>query len=805
MLMETTTFALQTLSRLQPWRFRPFRKAAVLGAGTMGAQIAAHLANAGLEVLLLDIAPPEGPKNAIVEQQFRKALALKPDPFFDEQAQQRVKLGNFEEHFDRIGEADWIIEAVVERLEVKQQVMARVEGVAREDAVISTNTSGLPIREIAEGRSAAFRRRFLGTHFFNPPRYLKLLELIPTADTDPEVLARVAHFARFYLGKGIVVAHDVPYFIANRIGVYGMMRVMRPFLEGQYTIEEIDALTGPLVGRPKSATFRTADLVGLDVMLDVARNLYEKVTEDESREAFKPPALLETLVKQGALGQKAGAGFYKKEGSEIKSINPATGQYESARPLNLGDLDRFKAIADLRTRLRALYEDQGRVGMFFRTTTLDLLAYAARRIPEITENPADVDRAMRWGFGWELGPFEIWDALGFEQVVEDCHSMRLALPEWVMAMVKQGALAFYKQENGRVLVYHPTEVRYEEDPVPPDELRLTVIKADAQRTLWKNAEAALLDLGDGVALYEFRSKANALGQWVMQGLLEVIERVENDPNLRGLVIGNEGRHFSVGANLGEVAMAIAQQEFKLLETYLEQFQEVIQRVHYAAKPVVVCVHQRALGGGCEMVMACPNPVAAAESYLGLVELGVGLIPAGTGTTRLTIKAAEQAPNGHPSEILPWIRKYFETVAMAQVATSARQAQAMGFLPAHACIVMHEDRRFHVAKQEVIRLSEQGYRPPAKPTRVKVLGEPGYAALMVGVDQYRKGGFITEYDQYLASKLAYVMTGGNLTHPQEVSEDYLLALEREVFLHLLGQPKTQERILHLLQTNKPLRN
>ncbi len=803
--METSTVALKTLARLEPWRFRPFRKAAVLGAGTMGAQIAAHLANAGLEVWLLDIAPPEGPKNAIVEQQFRKALALKPDPFFDETAKQRIRLGNFEEHFDRVGEADWVIEAVVERLDIKRQVMARIEGVTREDAVISTNTSGLPIREIAEGRSETFRRRFLGTHFFNPPRYLKLLELIPTADTDPEVVGRVAHFARFYLGKSIVVAHDVPYFIANRIGVYGMMRVMRQFLEGQYTIEEIDALTGPLVGRPKSATFRTADLVGLDVMLDVARNLYEKVPGDENREAFKPPALLETLVAQGALGQKTGAGFYKKENGQIKSINPATGQYEPPRPLNLGDLERFKAIADLRTRLRALYEDQGRVGTFFRITTLDLLAYAAHRIPEITENPADVDRAMRWGFGWELGPFEIWDALGVSRVVEDCRSLGLTVPDWVTVMAQQEGASFYKQENGRLLVYRPSEGRYEEDPLPGDEIRLAVLKADLKRTLWKNEEAALLDLGDGVVLYEFRSKANALGQWVMQGLAEVIDRVENDPNLRGLVIGNEGRHFSVGANLGEVVMAVAQQDFKLLEMFLEQFQAVIQRVRYATKPVVVCVHQRALGGGCEMVMACPHPVAAAESYLGLVELGVGLIPAGTGTTRLTIKAAEQAPSGHPSEMLPWIRKYFETIAMAQVATSARQAQAMGFLPAHACIVMHEDRRFHAAKQEVIRLSEQGYAPPVRPTRVKVLGQPGYAALMVGVDQYRKGGFITEYDQYLASKLAYVMTGGALTHPQEVSEDYLLALEREVFLHLLGQPKTQERILHLLQTNKPLRN
>ena len=806
--MEAQTLDTRQLSLAAPAKHKPFRTAAVLGAGTMGAQIAAHFANAGLQVHLLDVTPEaigkEGKPNDLVEKAFKATQKAKPDPFFTEDTAKRIKLGNFDEDFERIGEADWVVEAVVERLDVKREVMARIEEAAREDAVISTNTSGIPIHEIAEGRSDAFKRRFLGTHFFNPPRYLKLLELIPTGATDPDVIERVAEFGRLHLGKGIVIANDVPYFVGNRVGTYGLFQVMRYFTDGDFTIEEIDALTGPLVGRPKSATFRTADVVGLDVMRAVANNLYEKATEDESREAFKAPDLLNQLVDNGALGAKTGAGFYKKEGKEIKSINPKTGQYESAREQDLGDLGQIKKAGDLKARVNALYEDDGRAGRFFRETTLDLLGYAARRVPEITDNPADVDRAIRWGFGWEMGPFQTWDALDFKRVLSDMQEHNIEVPDWVRQMQSNGTTQFYRQ-NGKREVYLPSEGRYVEDPEPRDEISLAAIKKDGSKTLWQNEDAALLDLGDGVALYEFRSKANSLGQKVVQGLVEVIDKVDNDRDLRGVVIGNEGNNFSVGANLGEVAMAAAQGEFEMLGGFVKGFQETIQRIRYAAKPVVVTVHQRVLGGGCEMVMACPNPVAAAESYIGLVELGVGLIPAGTGSTRLAELASNQAPNGFPSEIQPFLAKYFENVAMATVATSARQAQAMGYLAPHARIVMNDARRFHVAKEEVLRLSNEGYLPPPVAAHIKVLGRPTRAAIEVQLQQFLEGQFISAYDAFLARRLAYVMTGGDLSAPQEVHEDYLIELEREVFLSLLGEKKTQERITHILTTNKPLRN
>lgn len=770
----------------------------------MGAQIAAHLANAGLQVCLLDIAPKEGAnKNAIVEKQFKAATKKKPDPFFTKDAAKRIKLGNFDEHFSWLETVDWVIEAVVERLDIKLQVMKRIEDVARDDAIISTNTSGIPIREIGQHCSENFRKRLLGTHFFNPPRYLKLLELIPTVDTDPNVLARVAEFGRIHLGKGIVIANDVPYFVGNRIGIYGMMGAMDYFIRGEYSIEEIDALAGPLIGRPKSAMFRTADVVGLDVMLDVANNLYEKAADDESRETFKAPELLKQLVAQGALGAKTRAGFYKKEGKVIRSINPETGQYEDPKPLNVGDLNAIKQAGALPARMQALYEDEGRAGRFFRATTLDMLGYSARRIPEITANPANVDRAIRWGFGYEMGPFETWDALGFERLLDDMKAQGVELPAWIDEMAAKGVTQFYREEGGMRQVYVPSEGGYVDDPRPADEFGLAAVKTDATRELWSNEEAGLLDLGEGVALFEFRSKANTLGQSVMKGLVDVIDRVENDPNLRGIVIGNEGKNFSVGANLGEMAVAVVQGQFNLISAYLEQFQQTIQRIRYAAKPVVVTVHQRALGGGCEMAIACPNPVAAAESYMGLVELGVGLIPAGTGTMRLAALADRQAVE-YDSHLQPLVQKYFEAVAMASVATSARQAQEMGYLAPHACIVMNAERRFHVARQEVLRLSEQGYLPPPL-MPIKVLGRPGGAALSIGVYQFHQGRFISDYDRYLADRLAYVITGGDLSGPQEVTEDYLLGLEREVFLGLLGEKKTQERIEYLLKTNKPLRN
>lgn len=796
--MEETGVAPEQQTFDPPHVYPPLRTAAVLGAGTMGAQIAAHLANAGVEVHLLDIAPKEGgDKNSVVKRGFEQAKKASPNPFFSDRTTERITTGNFDEHFDRIADVEWVIEAVVERLDVKRKLVERIEATASPEAIISTNTSGLPISAIAEGRSESFRRRFLGTHFFNPPRYLKLLELVPSADTDPDVVQRMAHFGRIFLGKGIVVAKDTPYFIGNRIGVYAMLQAMRKFTDGDYTIEEIDTLTGPLTGRPKSGTFRTADVVGLDVMKDVADNLYEAVPEDESREAFRVPALLDRLVERGSLGQKSGEGFYRKEGKAIKSVEAGSLDYAEPSEQDLPELETLQKAGSLADRLRALYEDSGRAGAFFRDTMLDLLSYSARRVPEIAENPADIDRAIRWGFGWEMGPFQIWDVLGFERVAEDAEATGHSLPGWIDEMRRQGHRGFFKDQS----VYRPVESQYAEDPRPLDHIS---IKETTERELWSSDAAALLDIGEGVALFEFRSKANTLGAAVMEGLREAILRVEEDPHLKGMVVANEGKNFSVGANLVEMAAAVRERDFQRIRTYLEDFQETIQRVRYARKPVCVAVHQRVLGGACEMVMACPNPVAAAESYIGLVELGVGLIPAGTGTTRLAALAAAQAPSGHHNHIQASLQRFFENVAMAEVASSAVEAREMGYLAPHARIVMHDERRIHVALEEVLRLSAQGYMPPPR-ARFTVLGRPTASALEVSVQQYVEGQFISEYDAYLANKLAYVMTGGDVTAPQLVDEDYLIELERDVFLDLLEQEKTRDRIRHMLEKGKPLRN
>ena len=804
--METKALDTRSLNLSAPATHPPFRTAAVLGAGTMGAQIAAHLANAGLEVHLLDIAPDDGDNpNEVVESGFQQARDASPDPFFTDEVADRVYLGNFEDHFDRVGEVDWVVEAVVERMNIKQNVHARIEEHVRDDAVISTNTSGLPIHEIAENCSEDFKRRFLGTHFFNPPRYMKLLELVPTGQTAPDVLERVAQFGRLHLGKSVVVANDVPYFIGNRIGVFAQLQALRYYTDGDYSIEEIDTLTGQLVGNPKSATFRTADLVGLDVLQDVANNLYEKVEDDERREAFQVPEVMERLVEEGRLGEKTKAGFYKKVDGEIKSLDPESFEYTSAEEQELGDIKSIKKAGELADRLQALYQDTGRAGTFFRETTLELLGYAARRIGEITANPADVDRAIRWGFNWEMGPFEKWDAIGFETVLNGLRDQGEAVPEWVETMEEQGRTQFYRTADGERSVYIPNEGRYVADPRPSDELRLAEVKQETSNELWSNEDAALLDVGDGVTLFEFRSKANTLGRNVMVGLNECIDRIESDADIRGMIVGNDGKNFSVGANLGEMAMAASQGAYDVIEQYIEEFQDTVQRVRYADKPVVVAPHQRALGGGCELAMACPQPVASAETYIGLVELGVGLIPAGTGTMRLAAKAATEAPNDRHNTIQEHLRPYFENVAMAEVAESAMQGIEMGYLPDATQVVMHDDRRLYAAKQRVLQLSEAGYVPPAVMNKIKVLGEKTLATFKVALMQYREGDYITEYDEHLATKLGTVMCGGKLSSPQEVHEDYLIELEREVFLSLLGEEKTQARINHMLEHRKPLRN
>ncbi|MDJ0706757.1 MAG: 3-hydroxyacyl-CoA dehydrogenase NAD-binding domain-containing protein [Leptolyngbyaceae cyanobacterium MO_188.B28] len=789
--------------------FKPFRTAAVLGAGVMGTQIAAHLANVGLTVHLLDIPAKDGEKNKIVETAFKKALKQTPPIFYTEKTARRVILGNFDEHFNRIADVDWVIEAVVENLDIKQQLMERVEKEINDQAVISSNTSGLPIQAIAQGRSDSFRSRFMGVHFFNPPRYLKLLELIPTEDTHPQVLKRMQWFGRLHLGKGTVVAKDTPNFIANRIGVYVSMLGLDAFINQGYTIEEIDTLTGTLAGRPRSGTFRTADLVGLDTLMYVADNLYPSIPHDESRDMFQVPDLLRKLVETGTLGAKTRQGFYKKVDKEILSLNLKTLAYEAAKPLKLGKIDAIKEIKDLPERLRALYQDSGRAGAFFRQSILKTLSYSACRIPEIADNPADIDRAMRWGFGWELGPFQIWDALGFETVLSDMKAANIPMPDWLEKMRQTGAGSFYWNGHG---VYGPVGQVYELMQTCPDEIKLSKLKSDPERTLWENSEAALIDLGDGVVLFEFRSKGNTLSTKVVEGLNQALDRLETD-DCCGLVIGNDEPNFSLGANLAEMGALAMKDRFNPFTKRSEsgiaqvivQFQTLMQRIHYFPKPIVAAVQGRALGGGCELAMACPQVVAAAESYIGLVELGVGLIPGAGGIMRMAAIAAERAATDSHQHIQPFLKSAFETIAMAKVANSAYEAKELGFLSPSAQIVINADRRLYVAKQEVLRLDREGYYPPAERNAVRVLGRPARTVFEHAAYIMLQGGFISEYDRYLADRLAYVITGGDLTAPALVHEDYLLQLERETFLPLLDQKKTQERVMHLLKTKKPLRN
>ncbi|MBE9078252.1 enoyl-CoA hydratase/isomerase family protein [Romeria aff. gracilis LEGE 07310] len=789
--------------------FKPFRTAAVLGAGVMGSQIAAHLANAGLRVHLLDLPAGvdragQGDRNALVAKAFAKARKLSPPIFFSDREIHRIQLGNFEDHFYRLGEVDWVIEAVTENLEIKRQLMARLEGVVKADAVISSNTSGLPIQQIAAGCTEHFRQRFLGTHFFNPPRYLKLLELIPTADTESTGLERMAWFGREYLGKGVVVAKDTPNFIANRIGLFVTFSGMQALTQG-YSIEEIDTITGTLVGRPKSATFRTADLVGLDTLQAVAKHLHQAVPEDEQRDRLAVPPLLSKLVETGAVGAKVGRGFYQKVKGEILSVNPESLAYEPAKPLRLEGLTEItqQPLAD---RLRSLYQLPGRAGDLFRQITWAMLSYSACRLPEIADRPLDIDQAMRWGFGWQLGPFEIWDVLGVQRVLNDLQAQQLPVPAWVEKVAAQAG-SFYQEGSSDGLLTAQTVVGPAGSHAvqkPAKELSVAALQTSPSRILWQNAESAWLDMGEGVTLFEFRSKGNTLSNEVMQGLEEILNRLETDAS-HGLVIGNDGDHFCGGANLVEMGQMAQTADWDAIAHLISHFQSLLQRIHHFHKPVVAAVRGRALGGGCELVMACPQVVAAAESYIGLVELGVGLIPGAGGIMRMVERSADRAASNAPSHIQPFINQTFQTIALGKVSTSAEEAQQLGYLLPTARMVMNGDQRLYVAKEEVLRLARQGYRPWPERHDIWVLGQPGRATLEHMAYVLQQGGFASEYDRFLASRLAYVMTGGELTAPARVSADYLLQLERENFVPLLENPKTQARMAHLLKYKKPLRN
>ncbi|HXQ70134.1 MAG TPA: 3-hydroxyacyl-CoA dehydrogenase NAD-binding domain-containing protein [Pyrinomonadaceae bacterium] len=802
---------------------RRIEKAAVLGAGTMGAQIAAHLANAGVPTLLLDIAPreltPEEQKKGLTleSSQVRNRIARngleaakngKPAAFFTPDNAALVSVGNFDDDLAKLKDRDLIIEAVVENLDIKRSLYERVEQHRKPGSIVASNTSGIPINLLAEGRSDDFKQHFVGVHFFNPPRYLHLVELIRTEWTKPEVSCFLYGFLDERLGKGVVPAKDRPNFIANRIGTFGALYTIKTMLEDGYSIEEVDKMTGPTVGRPKSATFRTFDLVGLDVFTHVIKNLYENLPEDEERDMFVVPEVLAQMVQRGLLGNKTKGGFYRKQKGEgdkreIWTLDTATLDYRPSEKVKLPALDMAKNIEDLPERIKGLVWSKDRTGAFLWKTITKTLAYAAKRIPEIADNVVEVDRAMRWGFGWELGPFEVWDAIGVEKSVARMKEEGIGVPSNVEEMLAAGATSFYKKEDGQQSYFDFKQGKYVPLADSPGVLILKSIK-DRTGVIKKNAGASLVDIGDGVACLEFHSKMNAIGGDTLQMLKFALAEV--DKNFVGLVVGNQGANFCVGANIMLMLMEAQEENWEELDMMARVFQQSTMSLRYSPKPVVVAPFQMVFGGGCEMVLHADRVRAGAETYIGLVEVGVGIIPGGGGTKELLLRTLDLIPKGtSDADPFPFVKRAFETIALAKVATSAEEARALGFLSADDTISMNADRLIADAKKEVLALVASGYVMPQQRTDILALGEPALATLKLGIHQMKRAGYISDHDAEIGTQLARILTGGDLNHPTLVSEQYLLDLEREAFLKLVGTRKTQERIAHMLKTGKPLRN
>jgi 3-hydroxyacyl-CoA dehydrogenase len=750
---------------------RSIHTVAVLGAGTMGAQIAAHFANAGVTVLLLDLSAD------VAREGLMRARAFKPDPFFAPEAAALIATGGFDTDLDRLEQVDWIVEAVVEQLDVKRDLLARVDKIRRPGTIASSNTSGISVAALAQGRSDDFRRHWLGTHFFNPPRYLHLLEVIPTAETDPAVADRVARFADRSLGKGVVIAKDSPNFIANRIGIVGAMLALNALESGRYSIEEIDAITGPAIGRPKSATFRTMDIAGLDVLAHVARN-----------QSLDLPALVSAMIERGWVGDKGGQGFYKKEktpsGSEILTLDPATMTYRPKQPVRLASLDAARSIEDTGARIKALFAGLDKTGDFLRETLAFTLFHAANVTPEVASSIDDVDRAMKWGFGWELGPFETIDAIGARELMG-----KAGVPEDVPLLAP-----FVRGECDR----------FRNDGVPPAAADLQILRAakDRQRVVRKNAGASLIDLGDGVLAVEFHSKMNTIGADTAQMLHAGVQ--EAAANFSALVVGNDAPDFCVGANLMLLLLEAQEGNWDEIDTMVRAFQGVTRALRYSAVPVVVCPAGMTLGGGCEIVLHGDRVQAAAESYIGLTEAAVGLVPAGGGAKEILARSVAHLP-GPQADVLPFVQPVFETIGFAKVSTSAAGAARLGFLRDVDRVTMNRERLMADAKGFALERVREGYQPPPIRTRIAVGGAGVLAALKVGVHLAWRAGRISDHDKTVAHALAAVLAGGALPNQTMVSEDYLLDLEREAFLKLCGERKTLERMQYTLKTGKPLRN
>ena len=799
------------------------KKAAVLGAGTMGAQIAAHLANAGVPTLLLDIVPkemsearpsgratsqPTQDRNSIARAGFEAAKKAKPAAFFTADLASLISIGNFEDDLPQLKDCDLIIEAVVENLDVKRHLYEKLEQHRSPGAIIASNTSGIPLAQLAEGRPQDFKEHFLGMHFFNPPRYMHLVELIRTEWTKGEVTCSMAGFLDERLGKGVVVAKDRPNFIANRIGTYGALVTMRTMLEDGYSIEEVDKITGPAAGRPKTATFRTFDLVGLDVFAHVVKNLHENLADDPERAIFQMPDFVTKMIERGFLGNKTKAGFYQRkkgEGDtrEIWTLDTVTLDYRPAQKVKLPSLDMAKNIEDTRERLRTLTWAKDRVGQFLWKTISQTLTYTADRIPEIADTVVEVDRSMRWGFNWELGPFEVWDAIGVEKSVAKLKEERRAVPVNVQKLLDSGAKTFYKQENGQRYYFDFASSRYIPLADPPGTILLKSLK-DRTGVVKTNSGASMIDLGDGVACVEFHSKMNSIGGDTLEMLRFAI--AETEKNFVGLVVGNQGVNFSVGANLMLMLMEAQDENWEELDMIGRYFQSSVMSLRYSARPVVVAPFQMVFGGGCEMVLHADRVRAAAETYIGLVEVGVGIIPAGCGTKEMLVRATDSIPdNLKDADPFPFVKRAFETIALAKVATSAEEARDLGFLRQQDSISMNGDRLIADAKKQVLALAASGYVQPQQRNDILALGAPALATLKLGVHLMKRAGYISDHDALIGEKLARILTGGDLNHTTRVSEQYLLDLEREAFLSLIGTRKTQDRIAHMLKTGKPLRN
>jgi 3-hydroxyacyl-CoA dehydrogenase len=788
---------------------------AVLGAGTMGARIAAHFANAGVRCSLLDV--PGGGAESTPEQRNRpasaglsNALAARPAAFFTPEGALLVRTGNFEDNLGWCGEADWILEAVVENLEIKRRLLERVDAQRRPGTLVTTNTSGLPVARIVEGRSADFAEHWAGTHFFNPPRYLKLVEIISGPSTRPDVMETLARFCDERLGKGVVFAKDTPNFIANRVGMFSFLTVLQLMAGLEMTVEEVDALTGPALGRPRSATFRTADIVGIDVLAHVVGNLHENLAGDESHDLFRVPKIVGEMIERGWLGEKSGRGFYqrvrRKGESEILTLDWHAMDYRPRRRPKLPALDAGRLVSDTGERMRVLLapalegKAADKAARFLWGAISRPCLYAARRVPEIADSLVDIDRAMRWGFGWELGPFETWDAVGLEPMARALEREGNALPPLVEKALATGRRSFYESAEGRTRYFDLGSAAMQPAPEPEGILLLKSLEQQS-KVVERNAGASLVDLGDGVVCCEFHTKMNAIGGDSMAMLQAGLRRLETD--FDAMVIANQGEHFSAGANLMLLLISAQEQDWDEIDLAVRQFQRMNQAIRYAPKPVVAAPHGMTLGGGCELSLHAARRHAAAETYMGLVETGVGLIPAGGGCKEMLARATAAAGSAD-LDLFQHLRPIFENIAMARVSTSAEEARKLGYLAAADPVTMNGDRLVAQAKQSALALARAGYRPPVPP-QIRVLGEEFLAAAKLAIHMMLRAEYASEYDALVARKLAHVLAGGALSSPQAVDESYILDLEREAFVSLTGQRKTQERIAHTLKTGKPLRN